>query len=44
MPLFVAITAGMTLCFAGEESGDGGEGGPRRGFAEAKDATQPRPS
>jgi len=40
MPLFVAITESMDLRFEGE-GGDGGGGGPRRNFQDAKDVTRP---
>lgn len=43
MPLFVAITESMELELIGlgEAADGGGEGGPRRGFAAAKEMTQP---
>jgi hypothetical protein len=42
MPLFVAITPDMEICFEGEFGGGSGEGGgPRRGFNAAKDMTRP---
>jgi hypothetical protein len=49
MPLFIAITPGMTLTFPDEESGSGGGGGPRRStkqdFAINRDMmTSPKPS
>jgi hypothetical protein len=46
MPLFVAITEGMELDFPGEQSSDGGGGGPkdpREGFDANKAATRPAP-
>src|SRR2546430_526901 len=40
MPLFVAITNEMNVTFDGE-GGEGGVGGPRRGFKTNNDATRP---
>ncbi len=46
MPLFVAITPGMKIDFPGEESSEGGGGGPknpREAFDANKAATRPAP-
>jgi len=43
MPLFVAITEDMTIEFEGESGSAGGSGGPRRGFASAKEMTKAQP-
>jgi len=40
MPLFVAITEDMEIVFEGQSESSGGEGGPRRGFKEAKETTR----
>lgn len=46
MPLFVAITPGMKIAFAGEDGSTGGGGGPetpREAFKANKEATRPTP-
>ena len=43
MPLFVALTPKMAIVFEGEREAEEGGGGPKRGFASARDTLRPAP-